>query len=143
MHVKGRDDPRRGGDPAGGDVEEAAETMRLLNVGSLPVCDGDRLVGMLTDRDITVRATAEGVDPRSTRVEVVMTPGVVYCFEDQDVGEAARVMQAHGVRRLPVLSQAKRLVGIISLDDIAVDAGQERTAGEVVKGVAQPTPRKQ
>jgi CBS domain-containing protein len=127
----------------GATLQEAAETMRLLNVGSLPVCDGERLVGMLTDRDLTVRGTAEGVNPWQTRVEVVMTPGVVYCFEDQDLAEAARVMRENGVRRLPVLSRAKRLVGIISLDDIAVDAGDELLAGEVVRGAAQPTERKQ
>lgn len=124
-------------------LQEAAETMRQLNVGSLPVCDGERLVGMLTDRDVTVRGTAEGVNPWETRVEVVMTSGVVYCFEDQDVAEAARIMRENGLRRLPVLSQEKRLVGIISLDDLAVDAGDERLAGEVVRGAAQPTQRKQ
>ena len=69
-------------------LHEAAERMKALNVGSLPVCDNDRLVGMVTDRDITVRATAEGLPPTLGRVRDVMTPDVIYCFEDQDIGEA-------------------------------------------------------
>ena len=71
-------------------IREAAEMMRHLDIGPLPVCDGDRLVGMLTDRDITVRAVAEGCDPTTTRVREVMTPDVVYGFDDQDVQDAAR-----------------------------------------------------
>jgi CBS domain-containing protein len=73
-------------------LREAAQKMKSLDVGPVPVCDGDRLQGMLTDRDITVRATAEGRDPNTTRVREVMTPDVVYCFEDQEVQDAARMM---------------------------------------------------
>ena len=124
-------------------LAEAAETMRAQNVGSLPVCHGERLVGMLTDRDVTVRATAAGRDPKTVRVSEAMTPGIVYCFDDQDVREAAGVMERHGVRRLAVLNRAERLVGVISLDDIAVDAGDQRLAGEVVQRAAQPTEQKQ
>ena len=78
----------------------AAVTPVALNV--LPVCKGDRLVGMLTDRDLTIRAVAEGRDPKITTVEEVMTPEVAYCFEDQDIEEAERVMEKHQIRRLPV-----------------------------------------
>src|SRR3954454_21482891 len=97
-------------------VQKAAERMKALDVGSLPVCgDNDRLVGMLTDRDITVRAVAEGQDPKTARVQDVMTPDVLYCFEDQDVSEAVRLMEENQVRRLVVLNRDKRLVGIVSL----------------------------
>src|SRR5438046_4099256 len=106
-------------------LQQAAATMKRLDVGMLPVCDGERLVGMLTDRDITVRATAEGRDPNSTRVREVMSPDVVYCFEDQDVQDAARVMEDRQIRRLVVLNRDKRLVGIVSLGDLAVHTEDE------------------
>jgi CBS domain-containing protein len=119
-------------------VEEAAEKMEALNVGPLPVCDGDRLVGMITDRDITVRATAAGADPKTASVRDVMTPDVVYCFEDQDVMEAARIMQEKQIRRLAVLNRDKRLVGIVSLGDLAVEMGDEKRAGDVLERVSEP-----
>src|SRR5437762_11404171 len=106
-------------------LREAAAKMKSLDVGPIPVCDGERLQGMLTDRDITVRATAEGRDPNSTRVRDVMSPDVVYCFEDQDVQDAARVMEEHQIRRLVVLNRDKRLVGIMSLGDLAVHTEDE------------------
>ena len=109
-------------------------------MGPLPVCgDNDRLVGMITDRDITVRAVAEACDPRTTTVQDVMTPDVVYCFDDQDVQEAARLMKEHQVRRLVVLNRDKRLVGIVSLGDLAVETGDERLAGKTVEQVSLPT----
>src|SRR5437764_4004303 len=92
-------------------IYEAAEKMRHLDVGPLPVCDGERLVGMLTDRDITVWAVAAGRDPLMTPVREVMTPEVVYGFDDQEVHEAARLMEQHQIRRLPVVNRQKRLVG--------------------------------
>jgi CBS domain-containing protein len=120
-------------------VEEAAEKMESLNVGPLPVCDGDRLVGMVTDRDITVRATAVGVDPGQVKVRDVMTPDVVYAFEDQDVREAARLMERHQVRRLVVLNRDKRLVGIVSLGDLAEATRDEKLSGEILEGVSEPS----
>jgi CBS domain-containing protein len=120
-------------------ITVAAERMWELNVGSLPVCgDGDRLVGVLTDRDITVRATAAGSDPASTYVGDVMTPQVVYCYEDQDVSEAAELMKQKQVRRLVVLDRDKRLVGIVSLGDLAVDAGDEQMAGSALEAISEP-----
>src|SRR5438067_768984 len=89
-------------------LQEAARKMKDLDVGPLPVCDGERLVGMLTDRDITVRATAEGSDPKTARVRDAMTPEVLYCFDDEDVAEAARIMKDKQVRRLPVLNRDRR-----------------------------------
>jgi CBS domain-containing protein len=119
-------------------LREAAEKMSQLDVGPLPVCDGERLVGMLTDRDITVRATAKGCDPNTTKVRDVMTPDVVYCFEDQDVETAAQMMEMRQIRRLPVLNREKRLVGIVSLGDVAVKTGDQNLAGEALERVSEP-----
>jgi CBS domain-containing protein len=119
-------------------LQDAAMKMQDLNVGMLPIRDGDRLVGMLTDRDITVRATAQGRDPTKTQVREVMTPDVIYCFEDQDVSQAAKLMQDKQIRRLPILSREKRLVGIVSLGDVAVHSGQQDTVSETIKEVSEP-----
>jgi CBS domain-containing protein len=119
-------------------IQEAAKQMRALDVGVLPVCNGDRLVGMLTDRDLTIRAVAEGRDPKITRVEEVMTPEIAYCFEDQDIEEAERVMEKHQIRRLPVLNREKRLVGIVSLGDFATKDDETR-AGETLERVSEPS----
>jgi CBS domain-containing protein len=119
-------------------LREAARWMKELDVGPLPVCDNDRLVGMLTDRDIVLRAVAEGRDPSTTRVLDVMTPNITYCFEDQDVGEAARLMEDKQIRRLVVLNRDKRLVGIVSLGDLAVETGDERLVGEALERISEP-----
>jgi CBS domain-containing protein len=119
-------------------IQEAAKQMRSLDVGVLPVCDGDRLVGMLTDRDLTIRAVAEGRDPKITAVEEVMSPEVAYCFEDQDIEDAERVMEKHQIRRLPVLNREKRLVGIVSLGDFATKDDETR-AGETLERVSEPS----
>jgi CBS domain-containing protein len=124
-------------------LQEAADRMNSLDVGSLPVCDNDRLVGMITDRDITIRAVAGGDDPGAKRVRDAMTPGVFWCYEDQNVTEAARLMREKQVRRLPVLNRDKRLVGIVSLGDLAVDTGDEQLAGETLEAVSEPaSPRR-
>ncbi len=120
-------------------LQEAAQRMRDLNVGPVPVCgDNDKLVGMITDRDIAVRAVAEGKDPRTTCVEEVMTRGIDYCFEDDDVAEAARQMEDRQIRRLVVLNHDKRLVGIVSLGDLATATGDEQLAGHTLERVSQP-----
>ena len=116
---------------------DAARKMRELDVGALPVCDGRRLHGMITDRDITVRAVAEGRDPRRTTVREVATSRVIYCFEDDDVREVGRTMREHQIRRIPVLDRNKRLVGIVALGDIAT-MSDDRMAGDVLEGVSQP-----
>ena len=102
-------------------IQRAAQLMARIDSGFLPVGDGDRLVGMITDRDIAIRGVAEGRNPTDTTVNDVMTREVKYCFEDDDVDEVARSMAQLQVRRLPVLSRQKRLTGIISLGDIARD----------------------
>ena len=119
-------------------LQEAAAKMKSLDIGPLPVCDNDRLVGMVTDRDITVRATAEGDAPTDVRVRDVMTPEVIYCFEDELVGDAARQMAAKQVRRLVVLNRDKRMVGIVSLGDLAVETGDEQLAGSALEGISEP-----
>lgn len=101
-------------------LQEAARTMAEDDVGFLPVGENDRLVGMITDRDIAVRAVAAGRDPKTTRVREVMTDRVLYCFEDEDVEAAAENMSRELVRRLPIVNRKKRLVGVVSLGDIAV-----------------------
>jgi CBS domain-containing protein len=100
-------------------IQEAAEKMRSLDVGALPVCDGRRLVGMITDRDITIRATAEGRDPKTTVVRDCLSSEPVYGFEDQDLEDAQTLMEQKQIRRLPVMSRDKELVGIVALGDLA------------------------
>lgn len=120
-------------------LQDAAGCMREIDVGVLPVCDGERLVGMLTDRDIILRAVAEGRDPRTTRVRDVMSEEVRYAFDDQDVEEAVQLMNEHQVRRLPVLNRQKRLIGIVSLGDVAVRTDDEELSGQALEGVSEPT----
>ena len=117
-------------------IREAADTMRETDIGALPVRDGDRLIGVITDRDIAIRAVAEGKSPDTT-VREIMTEKVCYCYDDQDIEEVTRNMADIQVRRLPVLNRDKRLVGILSLGDIAISPdGQE--AGEALRGISRP-----
>ena len=117
-------------------IRDAARLMAEMDAGIMPVREGDRLVGMITDRDIAVRAVAQGRGP-DTAVREVMTDEVKYCYEDDDTNDVARNMADIQVRRLPVLTREKRLVGIISLGDMALsdEAGK---AGEAVAGISQP-----
>jgi CBS domain-containing protein len=117
-------------------IRDAAKLMAELDAGIMPVREGDRLVGMITDRDIAVRAVAEGKGP-DTSVREVMTEDVKYCYEDDDTDDVARNLADIQVRRLPVLNQDKRLVGIISLGDMAV-SDEPGKAGEAVAGISQP-----
>jgi CBS domain-containing protein len=119
-------------------LQDAARKMRNLDVGPLPICDNDRLAGMITDRDIVVRAVAEGRNPQTTKVREVMTEEAVYCFEDQDIEDAARTMQERQIRRLLVLNRNKRLVGIVSLGDLATESGDTQQSGEVLQDISEP-----
>jgi len=120
-------------------LQEVAQRMKNLNVGSMPVCDNDRLVvGLVTDRDIVVRAVSEGYDPRTTKVNDVLTSDVLYCFDDQDVQEAAQLMCEHQVRRLVILNRDKKLIGIVSLGDLAVETGDDKLAGATLEHVSLP-----
>jgi CBS domain-containing protein len=117
-------------------IRDAALLMAELDIGVLPVEDNDRLVGMITDRDIAVRAVAEG---RSCDTEIrdVMSQEVKYCFDDQSIDEVTRNMADIRLRRLPVLDRSKRLVGILSLGDIAVGDDAQDEAGEALSGISQ------
>jgi CBS domain-containing protein len=119
-------------------LKEAATKMKNLDVGLIPVCDGDRLKGLLTDRDITIRATANGRDPSKTKVNEVMSTDFAYCLEDQAVDEAVILMEARQIRRLPILNQDKQLVGIVSLADIAVHVGDRDLTGETLEEISEP-----
>lgn len=119
-------------------LQAAATKMRDLDVGPLPVCGPDgKLAGLVTDRDITVRATAAGKDPRTCKVRDAMTADVVFVYEDQDTDEAARQMREKQIRRVVVLNRDKKLCGIVSLGDLSVDADR-RQAGDVLKDVSEP-----
>jgi CBS domain-containing protein len=122
---------------SGDTLQCAAEKMRELDVGSLPVCDNGHLAGVITDRDITIRAVANGSDPAAMTVREVMTPEVLSCFEDDEVEEAARIMQENQVRRIMVLNEANELVGITSLGEIATITGNRLLAGEVLESVSE------
>lgn len=117
-------------------IEQAARTMSEIDAGILPVSEGDRMVGMITDRDIAIRAVARGKGP-TTPVREVMTQEVRYCFDDEDTDDVARNMADQQIRRLPVVSRDKRLVGILSLGDLAVSEGA-RPAGDALAGISKP-----
>src|SRR5437588_12980268 len=117
-------------------VQHAAQIMASLDVGALPVGENDHLVGMITDRDIAVRGVARGKGPQA-RVREVMTKEIKYCFDDQEVEEVTRNMADIQVRRLPVLNREKRLVGILSLGDIAV-SHDGTGAGQALRGISRP-----
>jgi CBS domain-containing protein len=118
-------------------VIEAAGLMRIHDIGVVPVVEGERIVGMLTDRDIVLQVVADGDDPRTTKVSEVMSTGSISVFEDQNVEEAVELMQKYQVRRLPVLDRGSKVVGIISLGDIAVDV-HAGLSGKVLKEVSEP-----
>jgi CBS domain-containing protein len=117
-------------------IQKAAFTMGEIDAGLLPVGETDRLVGMITDRDIAIRAVAAGMDP-ATKVRDVMSAEVKYCFEDEDVSHVSQNMAELQVRRLPVVDREKRLVGIISLGDIAGEQDPAKS-GMALRGISQP-----
>lgn len=116
-------------------VQQAARLMAELDAGVLPVGENDRLVGMITDRDIAIRGIAAGKGPEA-RVRDIMTPDVKFCFEDQDIDDVTRNMAEIQVRRLPVISRDKRLVGIVSLGDVATNGNGD--AGAALRGISRP-----
>jgi CBS domain-containing protein len=119
------------------DLRSAAQLMEKNDFGMVPVGENDRLVGMLTDRDITVRAVARGLAPDQAKVRDVMTSDVKYVYEDESVADVSRNMSELQVRRLPVLNREKRLVGIVSLGDLALK--QPKPAGDALRSISEPT----
>jgi CBS domain-containing protein len=118
--------------------ERAAQIMGSADTGVLPVSDGDRLVGMITDRDIAVRGVAEGCGP-SARVGDIMSREVKYCYDDAEMNEVLDNMAQIQVRRLPVVDHDKRLVGIVSLSDL--DHAAPDRGGEALRGITEPSGR--
>lgn len=119
-------------------LRHAAQKMKSWDIGALPVCQNDKLIGLITDRDIAVRAVAEGRSPESACVSDAMTRDLIFCYEDEDLQRAAQVMEEKQIRRLPVMSRENRMVGIVSLGDIATRQKDERLSQEVLEQVSQP-----
>ena len=119
-------------------LQFAAKKMRDRDIGFLPVCDGEVLLGVLSDRDITIRALADGMDVNVMLARDLMTAPAIYCFEDQDVKEAAKIMEEHQIRRLVVMNRDdNRLVGVVSLGDLARN-GTANLSGKVLQKVSEP-----
>jgi CBS domain-containing protein len=124
--------------PHNATIQEAAKMMRKHNIGLLPVTEDGRMIGTVTDRDITVRAVSEGGDTGRIPVSKAMTASLVYTFEDTEAEEAARLMEDRHVRRLIVANRSRQPVGIVSLGDLARIAGNDSLAGEVLREVSKP-----
>ena len=118
-------------------ISEAASVMRDFDIGSLPVMDGGKPMGMLTDRDIAIRVVAEGKDPKQVSVREALSEGLTYAYDDQSLEEAAQLMQEKQLRRLAILDRDKNLVGMVSLGDVAVK-GDIQMAGKVTEEVSKP-----
>src|SRR5438477_5434384 len=119
--------------PPGTSLRKAASEMKTWDIGALPVCQNDKLIGLITDRDIAVRAVAEGKDGESCCVSDAMTSGLIYCYEDDDVEAAAKLMEEKQIRRLPVMDRQNNLVGIVSLGDLATRQRSEKLSQEVLE----------
>ncbi len=119
-------------------IREAAEHMREGDFGMMPVGEGDRMIGAISDRDIAIRAVAEGKDA-STKVRDVMSEGIAWAYEDDSVEQAAKIMSKRQVRRLPVVDRDKRLVGIVALGDFAVESSEIRPAAQALSEISKPS----
>jgi CBS domain-containing protein len=118
-------------------IREAAQKMREGDFGMMPVAENDRMIGAISDRDIALRAIAEGKGP-DTQVRDVMSQGIAWAYEDDSVDHAAEIMSEHQVRRLPVVNRQKRLVGIVALGDFAVESSDLEPAAEALVEISQP-----
>ena len=119
-------------------ILEIARKMRDGDIGATPVVEDERLVGMVTDRDVVVRVIAEGGDVRTKTARDAMSPGILYCFVDESVEAVLENMGDQQIRRLPVVDREKRLVGVVSLGDLAL-SGKRKAAGEALQEISQPT----
>ena len=120
-------------------IREAARTMYDGGFGMMPVGENDRMIGAISDRDIAIRAVAEGKGP-GTKVREIMSAGVWWAYDDDTVEHAAKLMSEHQVRRLPVVDRDKRLVGIVALGDFAVDKSDIKPAAEALSKISEPPP---
>ena len=118
-------------------ILEVARKMREADIGSTPVVDDDRLIGMVTDRDIVLRVVALGGDPATALARDAMSPGILYCYEDDTVENVLENMGDQQIRRLPVVNSDKRLVGYVSLGDLSL-TGKRKAAGEALQEISQP-----
>ncbi len=119
-------------------VEEAARMMKELDVGSIPVTDKGRIVGIITDRDVVLRNVADGRTPENTRIDEVMSKTVITATPEMDVHRAADLMAQNQIRRLPVLEN-NRMIGIVSIGDLAVRNIYENEAGEALSNISKPS----
>lgn len=120
-------------------IRSAAEKMKSLDVGVLPVLEGDKAAGILTDRDVTIRGVAEGKNPESTPCREIMTTGIETISQEEDVREGARLMEDKQIRRLLVLDGSNNIAGIVSLGDLAVETRERNLSGEVLEKVSEPS----
>ena len=117
-------------------LPHAAKKMRTQNIGALPVVEDGKLIGMLTDRDIAIRAVGDNKDPASVAVRDIMSDECFWCAENEQLDDAVRIMEANQVRRLPVMNDRREVVGMLSIEDVAVHAPESLT-GEVLKAVSR------
>ena len=118
-------------------LAQAAEMMKQHDIGALPVCEGGRPVGMVTDRDIVIGALAQGLDPKTTLVIHAMSSPAVCCFDDQDINDAAQLMESKQIRRIVVLDRNKNIVGILTLGDLSTHAIERDLPGEILASVSR------
>lgn len=116
-------------------ISNLAVMMKKEDIGAVPIGENDKLIGMVTDRDITVRAVANGDDMSKLTARDVMTSGIIYCRDNEELADALRIMENKSIRRLPVINEDKRMVGMLSIGDIA-DAASHELSGEVIAAVS-------
>jgi CBS domain-containing protein len=119
-------------------IFDAAQAMKDLDIGVVPVCENEKLIGMVTDRDIVVRGVADKLDPRTTPVKDILTRGVVFCSQDEPLASAAEKMAAHQVRRVLVVDSEENLVGLVSLGDLARADNSPKEVAETLETVSLP-----
>ncbi len=117
-------------------LEEAARIMATCDIGDLPVCEGDQLRGIITDRDIVVRGLSKGINPKDAKVEDIMTSGLECCFNDEDLRKILKRMENKGIRRMVVIDHDKKLTGIFSIGDVAI-RGDEKLAAEALHRISE------
>ncbi|MBK9293270.1 MAG: CBS domain-containing protein [Oligoflexia bacterium] len=117
-------------------LKEAAKRMKEFKIGSIIITKEGNPIGIITDRDIVVRALAHGADVNSERVENIMSTPLAFCYEDQTMEEAAELMEAKGIRRLPILGRDRKLVGLVSISDVAVDGNNKKLTGRVLETIS-------